>query len=120
MVVTGTSDRETGLARIDKYAVSHDCGVVVYPMLVEGQIMRDTGQGVGGILCEAIVYDSNGQLLTGSPHAGMTRGEPAHAVSRFSNPRASPSDPLQSARASANSRILSVLIRFAFPDGTPG
>ena len=59
-------DRETGRTRIEDYAVAHDCGVVVNPMLVEGQIMGGAAQGLGGILCEAIVYDANGQLLSGS------------------------------------------------------
>jgi carbon-monoxide dehydrogenase large subunit len=59
-------DRETGRVSVDDYAVAHDCGVVVNPMLVEGQVMGGTAQGLGGILCEAIVYDANGQLLTGS------------------------------------------------------
>src|SRR5437764_8526496 len=35
-------------------------------MLVEGQVMGGTVQGLGGILCEAIAYDANGQLLSGS------------------------------------------------------
>jgi carbon-monoxide dehydrogenase large subunit len=59
-------DRDTGRVRVDKYAVAHDCGVVVNPMLVEGQIMGGTAQGLGGVLGEAIVYDANGQLLSGS------------------------------------------------------
>jgi len=59
-------DRSTGRVRIDDYAVAHDCGVVVNPMLVEGQIMGGAVQGIGGILSEAIVYDANGQLLSGS------------------------------------------------------
>jgi aerobic carbon-monoxide dehydrogenase large subunit len=59
-------DRETGRTRIDSYVVAHDCGVVVNPMLVEGQIMGGAVQGLGGILSEAIVYDANGQLLSGS------------------------------------------------------
>jgi carbon-monoxide dehydrogenase large subunit len=59
-------DRETGRTRIDDYAVAHDCGVVVNPMLVEGQIMGGAVQGLGGVLCEAITYDANGQLLSGS------------------------------------------------------
>ena len=59
-------DRETGRVAIDKYAVAHDCGVVVNPMLVEGQIMGGAAQGLGGILGEAIAYDANGQLLSGS------------------------------------------------------
>ena len=53
-------------SRIEDYAVAHDCGVVVNPMLVEGQIMGGAAQGLGGILCEAIAYDAKGQLLTGS------------------------------------------------------
>ena len=59
-------DRETGWVSVDNYAVAHDCGVVVNPLLVEGQIMGGTVQGLGGILSEAIVYDASGQLLTGS------------------------------------------------------
>jgi len=59
-------DRETGRVRIDDYAVAHDCGNVVNPMLVEGQIMGGAVQGLGGILCEAIDYDENGQLRSGS------------------------------------------------------
>jgi aerobic carbon-monoxide dehydrogenase large subunit len=59
-------DCETGRVILDDYAVAHDCGVVVNPMLVEGQIMGGTAQGLGGILCEAIAYDRNGQLLSGS------------------------------------------------------
>jgi carbon-monoxide dehydrogenase large subunit len=59
-------DRETGRVGIERYAIAHDCGVVVNPMLVEGQIMGGAVQGLGGILCEAIAYDANGQLLSGS------------------------------------------------------
>jgi carbon-monoxide dehydrogenase large subunit len=59
-------DCQTGRIRIDDYAVAHDCGNVVNPMLVEGQIMGGAAQGLGGILGEAITYDANGQLLSGS------------------------------------------------------
>jgi carbon-monoxide dehydrogenase large subunit len=59
-------DRETGRVGIEDYAVAHDCGNVVNPMLVEGQIRGGAAQGLGGVLCEAIVYDSSGQLLSGS------------------------------------------------------
>jgi carbon-monoxide dehydrogenase large subunit len=59
-------DRDTGAVRIEDYAIAHDCGTVVNPMLVEGQIMGGTVQGLGGILGEAIVYDAQGQLLSGS------------------------------------------------------
>jgi len=43
-----------------------DCGTVVNPLLVEGQIHGGAVQGLGGILCEAIAYDDKGQLLSGS------------------------------------------------------
>jgi carbon-monoxide dehydrogenase large subunit len=59
-------DLETGRVVVDDYAVAHDCGTVVNPMLVEGQIMGGAAQGLGGILCERIAYDNNGQLLSGS------------------------------------------------------
>jgi aerobic carbon-monoxide dehydrogenase large subunit len=59
-------DRDTGRVAIESYTVAHDCGVVVNPMLVEGQIMGGAVQGLGGILCEGIAYDANGQLLSGS------------------------------------------------------
>jgi carbon-monoxide dehydrogenase large subunit len=59
-------DADTGRITVENYAVAHDCGVVVNPMLVEGQIMGGAVQGLGGILGEAIAYDSNGQLLSGS------------------------------------------------------
>jgi carbon-monoxide dehydrogenase large subunit len=59
-------DRETGRVTIENYAVAHDCGNVVNPMLVEGQITGGTVQGLGGGLYEAIVYDADGQLITGS------------------------------------------------------
>ncbi len=59
-------DIETGRVGIEDYAVAHDCGVVVNPMLVEGQIMGGAAQGLGGILLEGIAYDANGQLLSGS------------------------------------------------------
>jgi len=59
-------DRELGQVKIDKYAIAHDCGVVVNPLLVEGQIAGGTAQGLGGILLEDIAYDPDGQLLAGS------------------------------------------------------
>jgi aerobic carbon-monoxide dehydrogenase large subunit len=52
--------------RIDKYVIAHDCGVVVNPLLVEGQIAGGTAQGIGGILLAELAYDEGGQLLTGS------------------------------------------------------
>ncbi len=59
-------DPEIGRVTIEKYAIAHDCGVVVNPLLVEGQIAGGTAQGLGGILFEDIAYDPEGQLLVGS------------------------------------------------------
>ncbi|MGH7247543.1 MAG: xanthine dehydrogenase family protein molybdopterin-binding subunit, partial [Pseudomonadota bacterium] len=56
-------DVETGRVRIDNYAIAHDCGVVVNPMLVEGQIVGGAVQGIGGALFEAINFDAGGQPL---------------------------------------------------------
>jgi aerobic carbon-monoxide dehydrogenase large subunit len=59
-------DAELGRVKIEDYAIAHDCGVVVNPMLVEGQIIGGAVQGIGGALLEAIVYDAAGQPLTTS------------------------------------------------------
>ncbi|MGH7109070.1 MAG: xanthine dehydrogenase family protein molybdopterin-binding subunit [Stellaceae bacterium] len=59
-------DVETGRVAVETYAVAHDCGVVVNPLLVEGQVRGGTVQGIGGALCEALAYDREGQLLSGS------------------------------------------------------
>ncbi len=59
-------DIETGRVNIEKYVIAHDCGVVVNPMLVEGQIVGGAAQGIGGALFEEFTYDAQGQLLAGS------------------------------------------------------
>jgi carbon-monoxide dehydrogenase large subunit len=57
---------DTGEVRIDRYTVVDDFGVVVNPMLVEGQVHGGVVQGLGQALFEGAVYDDSGQLLTGS------------------------------------------------------
>jgi aerobic carbon-monoxide dehydrogenase large subunit len=59
-------DMQTGRVGIEKYVIVHDCGVVVNPMLVEGQIHGGTVQGLGGAMLEELRYNSEGQLLVGS------------------------------------------------------
>ena len=59
-------DRELGRVTVEKYAVAHDCGTVVNPLLLDGQVAGGTAQGLGGILMEELAYDETGQLLTGS------------------------------------------------------
>ena len=54
-----------GAVRILRYVGAHDCGRIVNPRLVEGQIIGGIAQGLGQALCEDVVY-SPGQLLTGS------------------------------------------------------
>jgi carbon-monoxide dehydrogenase large subunit len=57
-------DRGTGAIRVLDYAVTHDCGRVANPLLVDGQIMGGILQGLGGCLFEAIQYDEAGVPLT--------------------------------------------------------
>ena len=59
-------DIASGKIGVDRYVVAHDCGVVINPMLVDGQVVGGTVQGLGGTLFEEFVYDRQGQLLTGS------------------------------------------------------
>jgi CO/xanthine dehydrogenase Mo-binding subunit len=57
-------DVETGRVRIVRYVAVDDCGRIVNPALVEGQIAGGVAQGIGGALFEHCVYDDTGQLLT--------------------------------------------------------
>jgi aerobic carbon-monoxide dehydrogenase large subunit len=59
-------DVSTGGVKLLHYVVAHDCGRVINPTIVEGQVHGGVAQGVGGALFEEMVYDETGQLLTGS------------------------------------------------------
>jgi carbon-monoxide dehydrogenase large subunit len=59
-------DVGTGHVRLRRYVVAHDCGKVINPTIVEGQVHGGVAQGVGGALFEEMVYDDEGQLLTGT------------------------------------------------------
>jgi carbon-monoxide dehydrogenase large subunit len=59
-------DGETGEVALKRYIAVDDCGRVINPMIVEGQIHGGIVQGVGQALWEGAVYDEQGQLLTGS------------------------------------------------------
>jgi aerobic carbon-monoxide dehydrogenase large subunit len=59
-------DPDTGQVEIERYTIVDDFGVVVNPMLVEGQVHGGIVQGIGQALLEGAVYDDSGQLLTGS------------------------------------------------------
>ena len=60
------TDPETAEIRILRYCVVHDCGNVINPMIVEGQVHGGVAQGVGGALYERMAYDEDGQLLNAS------------------------------------------------------
>ena len=59
-------DPETGAVRLDRYTVVDDFGNLINPMLAEGQVHGGTVQGIGQALCEHVVHDEDGQLLTAS------------------------------------------------------
>jgi aerobic carbon-monoxide dehydrogenase large subunit len=59
-------DVETGLVEVLRYVVVEDCGRVVNPTVVEGQVHGGVAQGIGGALLEHMVYDEDGQILTGT------------------------------------------------------
>ena len=59
-------DPETMLIEIKKFVVVHDCGRVINPMILEGQVHGGVAQGIGNAFYEKLTYDENGQLLSGS------------------------------------------------------
>jgi carbon-monoxide dehydrogenase large subunit len=89
-------DPETGVMQIMHYTAVDDCGAIINPTLVEGQMHGGLMQGVGQVIGEQAVYDpESGQLLTGSfmdyfmPHAGDV-----FPVSLFDRPVLAPGNPL--------------------------
>jgi carbon-monoxide dehydrogenase large subunit len=88
-------DPETGWVAVDRYTAVDDCGTVVNPLLAKGQIHGGVAQGAGQALLEEVVYDRDGQLLTGSL---MDYGIPrADTLPRFAvdfSPVPSPTNPL--------------------------
>ncbi|WAL39602.1 aerobic carbon-monoxide dehydrogenase large subunit [Brevibacterium sp. BRM-1] len=59
-------DPETADISVLRYCVVHDCGPMINPMVVEGQVHGGVAQGIGGALYERMAYDSDGQLLNAS------------------------------------------------------
>jgi carbon-monoxide dehydrogenase large subunit len=60
------TDPETAEIHVLRYCVVHDCGPLINPMIVEGQVHGGVAQGVGGALYERMAYDESGQLLNAS------------------------------------------------------
>jgi carbon-monoxide dehydrogenase large subunit len=56
-------DPETMIPSIRKYVVVHDCGTVINPMIVAGQVLGGVAQGIGNAFYEQLVFDAEGQLL---------------------------------------------------------
>ena len=80
-------DGETGQIQIRRYIAVDDCGNIINPLLVDGQVHGGVVQGLGQALWEQAVYDENGQLITGEltdyavPRAHMVpRIESHHTV----------------------------------------
>ncbi len=65
-VVEVEVDEETGIVQIVNYVAVDDCGFVLNPFIVHGQVYGGVAQGVGQTLTENVVYDASGQLLTAS------------------------------------------------------
>ena len=59
-------DRETGKPTIEKLVLVDDCGVIINPMIVEGQVHGGVAQGLGEALCEQMLFGENGEVLTGT------------------------------------------------------
>jgi aerobic carbon-monoxide dehydrogenase large subunit len=57
-------DPETGAVRIERYVVVEDCGVMINPAVVEGQVRGGVAQGIAAALYERLVYSEEGQLQT--------------------------------------------------------
>ena len=52
-------DEETGHVEVQKYAVAHDCGTIINPMLVDGQIHGGVAHGIGNALYEKVIHDES-------------------------------------------------------------
>jgi len=59
-------DAETAMAKFLRYVVVHDCGKLINPMLVEGQVQGGVAHGIGNAFFEKLVYDEQGQLMNAS------------------------------------------------------
>ncbi|HEV3311631.1 MAG TPA: molybdopterin cofactor-binding domain-containing protein, partial [Chloroflexota bacterium] len=64
-IVVSEIDGETGEVKIRRYVAVDDCGNIINPLIVDGQVHGGVAQGLGQALWEHAVYDENGQLVTG-------------------------------------------------------
>ena len=88
-------DPDTGRVRIDRYVTVNDFGVVVNPLLVEGQAHGGIVQGIGQALHERVAYSEDGQLLTGTyMDYGMPRADDVPSFGFESAPSPCTTNPL--------------------------
>jgi carbon-monoxide dehydrogenase large subunit len=59
-------DPETGNVKLERYIAVDDCGNIINPMIVDGQVHGGVAQGIAQALYEEVVYDDSGQLRTGT------------------------------------------------------
>ena len=59
-------DPETYEVRVDRFVVAEDCGRLVNPLIVDGQVHGGVAQGIGAALYEEVIYDDQGQIVTAS------------------------------------------------------
>jgi aerobic carbon-monoxide dehydrogenase large subunit len=57
-------DRESGQVRILSYSIVHDCGTIINPAIVDGQLHGGVAQGIAGALLEELSYNPEGQLIS--------------------------------------------------------
>jgi carbon-monoxide dehydrogenase large subunit len=88
-------DEDTGKIRLRNYYTVDDCGVIINPMIVEGQIQGGLAQGIGQAMMEQVVYDESGQLLSGSlMDYAMPRAESMPPLEMDFHCTPAPSNPL--------------------------
>lgn len=80
-------DPETGKTECVKYTVVDDFGILMNPMLVEGQVHGGVAQGIGQAISEHVVFDDTGQVLTGTlMDYAMPRANDVPAISFYTKP----------------------------------
>ncbi|HLI25501.1 MAG TPA: xanthine dehydrogenase family protein molybdopterin-binding subunit [Chloroflexota bacterium] len=88
-------DPDTGETHVEKLYCVDDCGTVINPLLVEGQIHGGTAQGLGQALLEQVIYEPDGTLLTGSlMHYALPRARTIPALVLAEQVTPSPLNPL--------------------------
>ncbi|MCY4191879.1 MAG: molybdopterin-dependent oxidoreductase, partial [Rhodospirillaceae bacterium] len=88
-------DPETGMAELLNWVAINDVGTVMNPLLLKGQLHGGIVQGAGQILMEDIVWDENGQLITGSfMDYAVPRAEDMPSITVCSSPTITKTNPL--------------------------